>query len=395
MNLFTKTTPWAVASLLAAATVFGDDKCKPQKSYEQDQKMTQAQMMPGYDATARIDVRGAWDFYVDGSFIYWQMLQDNMEVAFVDTLTNTSYIGATSGTEVAGNFAQTDFQYKPGFKVAVGMNFDLDHWDSRSEYTMLHSQVSTTTNGGLSSVDDSQLPVFNTVGVPAQFINNAYDTVSNKWRSNLDIGDIDLGRTYHVGMNLSFRTAFGARAAWIRQSLTTSSVNLSFAHTQTATSPVAQSLGTLSTSDRTHSWALGPRAKVMTNWLIGQGIRFYGVAGADVLYTKYHLQTKASFLPSATVANNNVVTGVPITNTSTSRSMALRTHVDMELGLGWGSYFDNNNWHIDLSAGYGFQVFFDQNMFQNQNGAFSPATAKTSNGNLYAQGLTANMRIDF
>jgi hypothetical protein len=75
----------------------------------------------------------------------------------------------------------------------------------------------------------------------------------------------------------------------------------------------------------------------------------------------------------------------------------LRTHLELELGFGWGSYFDNNNWHIDLSAGYALQVFFDQNMFRHFETGNHRTTAYSSlpHGNLYVQGLTATARLDF
>src|SRR5690349_12054416 len=78
LNTFSTTKSWMVASLLAATSVFAQDsnsapasKCRPQKSYEQGHELTASQMMAAYNAPARIDVRGAWDFYATGSFIYW------------------------------------------------------------------------------------------------------------------------------------------------------------------------------------------------------------------------------------------------------------------------------------------------------------------------------------
>ena len=67
--------------------------------------------------------------------------------------------------------------------------------------------------------------------------------------------------------------------------------------------------------------------------------------------------------------------------------------MDVELGLGWGSYFDCNNWHVDVTAGYGFQVFFDQNMFRNFNEGH--LVQNLPNGNLNVHGLTATIRLDF
>src|SRR3989344_625583 len=88
MNLLTKTAPWVVASLLAATSSFGQSKNQPpQKPFDQGHEMMANQFMPAYSAPARIDVRGAWDFYAFGSFTYWQAIQENMELGIVNDTT--------------------------------------------------------------------------------------------------------------------------------------------------------------------------------------------------------------------------------------------------------------------------------------------------------------------
>ncbi len=94
MSLFTKTGPWMVATLSAVASIFGQNsKCAPaQKSFEQGHEMMQSQMMAGYNAPARIEVRGSWDVYASGSFTYWQAIQENMELGVVSNITNPVHI---------------------------------------------------------------------------------------------------------------------------------------------------------------------------------------------------------------------------------------------------------------------------------------------------------------
>ena len=121
MNVLDQAKPWVVASMLAATALFGQDsgkdkdKCRPHKSYEQSSEMAQAQMMPGYNAPARIDVRGSWDVYVTGSYIFWQPTQDGMEVGFSSD--------AAEATALSGTLIQAGDSYKSGFKVGLGMNF--------------------------------------------------------------------------------------------------------------------------------------------------------------------------------------------------------------------------------------------------------------------------------
>ncbi len=94
---------------------------------------------------------------------------------------------------------------------------------------------------------------------------------------------------------------------------------------------------------------------------------------------------------------DNLYSGSPIdSNAAISQTIDfLRAHADFELGLGWGTYFDNNNWHIDFSATYGFQIFWDQNMFRNFESSVAPAKSFAPNGNLYVHGVTLNADFDF
>ena len=388
MNLLNKTTAWAASLLILAASANADDKaCRPQrKSFEQGQKLAKSQMASGYNAPSRIDVRGSWDVYATGSFIFWQLSQDNMEVALADTLSNTAYV---TNTQINGDLVAMDFDYKPGFKVGLGLNYDHDNWDSYAEYTRIHTSNSRSTNGN-TLASGAPAPLFPTFGHPFVLPSNAYNTASEKWNCNLDIIDLDLGRVYYVGQQLTFRPFFGARSAFINQNVHAHYVNTSFTN---AASPV-EVPGVMDIYQRNHSWSIGPRAGVNTMWAVGQGIRFFGNANADVLYTKYHLQNKTTFIATSTVGGI-IVAGQNPFHVARERVFALRTHMDFEMGLGWGSYFDNNNWHIDLSAAYGFQVFFDQNMFTGFVSSDMNGKLLQPHGNLYAQGLTATVRFDF
>jgi len=384
MSLLNKKAPWIVASILAASTVFGQtNKCPPQKNFEQGYELMQNQMMAAYNAPARIDVRGAWDFYFNGAFTYWQVSQDNMEAGVVN-LIPTTQLNGNQGT-LNGRWIQADLNFKPGFQVGIGMNVDHDSWDLYAEYTWFRgsqTQSSTQSAASLQSIAPTWGTAFNTIGV-------LYSAVSQEWNVQMDIIDTELARSYYVGRSLSFRPAFGARAAWIRQSLHTHYVNDRIAAPAAPWAGTAVGSRNLNINQVTNSWGLGPRAGVYTNWMLGEGFRMYGNGFADILYTQY---TKLAY------KENRVTTPAAQEFRTTEADLnSVRTHLDLELGFGWGSYFDNNNWHVDLSAGYGFQMFFDQNMFRHYTAGSTTTTSVESqfSGDLFVQGLTANVRFDF
>jgi hypothetical protein len=378
MNLFTKTAPWVVASLIAATSAFGQNKSPPpaQKTFEPGHELMSNQFMAAYNAPARIDVRGAWDFYAFGAFTYWQARQENMELAFVRDTTSTA--------DFEGDFVNLDFDYKPGFKVGIGMNFDHDNWDTSLIYTWFRSKNTQHT-----SVDGLSSEIFPLIGHPEVTDHSTYTSAKEAWHLHMDLLDLELARSHYSGMSLTFRPFFGARAAWIRQR----------EHAIYAT-PIAGVLEneeivpdtTVNVVQKSYSWAVGPRAGLYSNWMLGQGFRLYGNGAGDILYTRYsELSERAEAVTAGVLGDND--------HPRQKNNDSLRTHLELELGIAWASYFDNNNWHVDLAAGYTFQTFFNQNMFRHyvRNSGFGNAEAYSTcpNGDLFIHGLTATLRFDF
>lgn len=386
LNLLTKTKPWMVASLIVATSVFGQNNtpspkpcppkpvakpcpqpCPPTQACSQDPccpAWPTPVLNAAYNYPARIQTRCPWDVSFDASFIYWQATQDNMELGIADSAANS----ASSSEQVSGNVINMDFEFKPGFQVGMGVNFDYDNWDMRLQYTWFHgnnSQSSNGPNGG------RILPFWGNVNL---IDSTNYDTISGKWRLNMDIADLDLGRWHYVGTKFTVRPSFGIRADWIRQKM---------AVTQVKTTTTAD---TDTVTQKSTSWGIGPKVGLDGNWNMGWGFRFFGNSEADLLFTDY-----------TRLSNSDSHTAEPSTPVSIKQKQvyAVKPHVDLELGLGWGTYLDCNNWYMDFAFGYEFQVFFDQNMFRHFNDATQMGNSTLPNGNLYVQGLTATFKLDF
>lgn len=269
------------------------------------------------------------------------------------------------------------FKYKPGFKVGFGWNSDYDNWDIHAEYTWFHCHQHQYSNG------PSVGQIFPSWGTPVFLGGNPYETASEKWRLRMDIVDVDLGRWYYVGTKLTFRPNFGGRAAFIRQ-------NVDVEYTSTG----SLGLGVADIQDvsaRSTSWGVGTKAGLDTNWNLGCGFRLFGNGEADILFTRYN---RLSFKETHTAVASSTVDSAP-ESVSQKRYICLRTHLDLQLGLGWGTYWDCNNWYTDVALGYEFQVFFDQNMFRHFFDGFMYGNSLVPNGNLYTHGLTAQFRLDF
>jgi len=402
MNLATKTMPWMVASLLTATPFFGQNQsggncpqpCKPVKCCT-----TQVPQQPttcAYNAPAEINVgcQGDVDVFLSGSFIYWQPILDNGNVALVNDNTRAQFTNAAP-FKFAGNFVEMNFQYKPGFKVGAGVNLQTDDWDGYAEYTRVHGSHNVASNGGY--IGTSPPNVYPTWGSPFLVSQGSqvYNRVAATFDNNLDFIDAEMGRKYYVGRNLVFRSAFGARGAWIIQSMVVDYTNSQSAVSASASgNSFQQSVpGVFHVVSESHSWGIGPRMGLTMDWNLGEGFRFIGSGYTDILYTKYVLQDKSRF--TATITNSPFTADQPVDFLAKDTVKAVRAHLDLEMGLGWGTYFDNNNWHFDLLATYGYQVFFQQNMFHHYNDDQMLGNSTAPNGDLTVNGLTVTARFDF
>lgn len=366
-----------LAMLVVATASYTQEKTCPKSCFDtpknclrQGHEMTKQQMHCAYNAPANIQVRGSWDLYATASYLFWQAREENLELGLSTSTTAPDAISSYSTVKYP------KFAYRSGFKVGLGLQTDYDNWDAFAEYTWYHTgSVNTKFNPASGSFI---YPIQGAIQEPADFT-----SATQSWNLKMDLVDLSLARAYYSGTKLTVRPFFGARGAWIRQTLNTnyfdSSVNSD--NTYMHSSSVSQ--------------AVGPRMGFESNWLTGYGFRLIGNASGDILYTRYDVKFDQTG-PSTTASQIQ-------TKIDASHADYLRTHAALDMGFGWGSYFNNNNWHIDFLAIYGFQVFWDQNMirFFSQaapiGGESSPNFGKSfaPNGNLYIHGLTFNVKVDF
>ncbi len=401
LNLSTKIQTWLVASILVTTAAFAKT-CVP-ATPERGHEMSESQGMPAYGAPALIDVRNSWDLYATGSFIYWQASQENMEIGLISENDPEGKITGTPDnpftTHYVNNMSITspNFTYRPGFKLGFGAKLNWDGWDAFAEYTQFHGTIKTgvkplipSTQGAGASHPNGQY-LYPIQGNPGTGSESGYffQDANQSWTLKMDFLDISLGRAYYLGTKLTVRPFLGARGAWVRQNLTTS-YNGSTSYTDANSSDNGYFNATA--TNFYASWGVGPRFGFESNWMIGQGLRFIGNGSADVLYTRYSLHVEQQATDNSTDYVNNPIGA----NYSVSQEIDyLRTHLDLEMGLGWGMYFYHNDYHFDLSATYGYQVFWNQNMFRNFVNFGSPGTSIAPNGDLFVHGLTMTARFDF
>ena len=307
----------------------------------------------------------SYAFFVEGSFLYWQPMQENMKLGIVSNDSDSLDLVNSYDLDL-------DPTYKPGFKVGAGMSFDSGSWESSVAYTWFRSKETLQKTLDATNTDINILPAWT---IPS-FLSPNYHSATEKWTVRMQLIDLDFSKNFCSQSMLSFQPFVGVRCALIKQNLEADYINENASYLLTWPSThITQS---------TNSWGVGPRAGIGSTWSLGKGFRIFGDGGFDLLFTQYDL--KSSQTSSVTVANRYIE--------NQSNVNTLRTHVDIGFGLGWEKCF-MNKCLLDLSASYNFQAFFDQNMFRIITSEETPGQSFFPNGNLYIQGLTVSLGFDF
>lgn len=322
--------------------------CKKKPKYEEP-KCNEKKYCPAYSAPADIEVKCGWDVEIDASFLYWYVGQDYMDAGFSVS---------TSGSTTTRTVAIQNFEYKPGFKVGIGVDLGHDDWVFNTEYTWIRNRTDTS----------YRLPSNATWRDNDWFIDSFTNgtTLSSQWTMDMDVLDGLLSRPFWEGKQLTVTPHVALRALWLRQSFTID---------MASSSSLAQS------NNKSKEWALGPNLGLNGNWLLGKGFRLEGNGALSLLYTRY---TKVSH-------QENI--GGTIQQGSIGGQSALRPIAEAGLGFGWGSYFRCCRYHIDFVARYDYMLLWSQNKMREWVGMLNGWVDDI--GDLYLHGFTFQARFDF
>ena len=351
-------------AMLAIVPGYSSYKTEPQQGkasgYNQGHEIQKHQMMSAYNSSARYDVEGAWDFFLNASFIWWKPMQQGMALGTT---------GNTNPGASIDSIVNMRFKYKPGFKVGLGMYCDHDNWDLSANYTWLYAN---TTKRYTAAIDgtNNYLPYW----FDQNSQNNTISLQHSKW--NLKFNDIalELGRCFYVGTKLVFRSHYGLKINFIKQKMST---DINYVLQGTLTTPKSSALQ--------KSWAIGPRVGCDMKYLLGAGFRFFGSPTFALLYQDF---SKIRF--------NQDTPTTPTTKLHNAKNSErqLTSNPTANIGFGWGSYFGDNKWHFDIALGYDFEAFLNQNQMAKLVSAHTNIYNDMF-GDLFLHGYTLSVRFDF
>lgn len=322
--------------------------------YDQGHPINEDQMLGAYNASARYDVKGSFDVFTELSFIYWQPKEQGTAIALIKP--------TIDATQAQARIINADFNFTTGFKALFGTSFTNDNWTTWAKYTFLHSknfkkirvnENETLTNFWRTAEDLDDLT-----------------TIFAKWLIYLDILDLSFGRPCYVGTKLTFHPFVGLKGGWITQKL----------YEQYIDDPGGDPTH-YKTTFRSNSYIIGPRIGLNTNWLLGDGFKFFGNISTSLFYQRFKLRLNEDQVDDPVLKAKNT-------------EKHINSNLELAVGLGWGCYFFEKRSHFDITLGYEALIFWNQNTLSSFCEELSSLT-NAKPGNLTSHGFTITARFDF
>lgn len=345
---------------------------------------------------------------VSADFLFWYANEDNLSPCLTGRATNivsSSSSLVSSLAPIKENHLNT--KWDPGYRVALGYNFDHDGWDTLVTYTWYQnkkSHVFSVPSFGTSTYAnfpvDGQLALVDPWFNPAIFTQSTFfflfDRVNSRWKLNFNQFDWELGRKFWLGKYTALRTFAGVRGAWFTTKFNNvASANINF----------TSITNFLKYSDnfKDSIWGVGLLGGIQPEWHFCRNFILFSNIDMALLWGKIRVRKKEDY----TGANASGLVGLNYHNIFTNSFYQMEPVLDLAIGLRWEeTWCYKVRTYLDL--GWEHHVWFDVNhriKFNNPSEDFNSGTPSTEvngylsyddlEGNLMMGGLVVRFRADF
>lgn len=318
-----------------------------------------------------------------GEFLYWKVVQDQMQYAAVLPGGIQQIIQAFQGGDNPVQLSEKlsiidpSFKYKPGFRIGLGYDVPCSNWDFQLAWTRIHEKVSSSVYNNEQGVIPLTFPVASIFGFinrdPSQFAFG--NEAKSRWNFEFDTIDLQVGRDCSCLNCLAFRPYIGIKAASIRQNQHIEYLGFSVDGT-----PI-----NLRNIKKNNFYGIGPSFGFDSSW------EFYphwnlssGICGA-LLCGKFDVNEH----PSANLDPNFIKV-----DSKNSKKCRLRPAVDANIGIDWNTCVCDR---FQIMIGISYEVQYWWNQWQ------APSSVESSlinggsspQGDLMMHGLTARLAVSF
>ncbi len=355
------------AQSISAKTATNPKSMPPQKPEEET-----IQAQPIITPAVAPHILDGSDTYMTFDFLWWKTFVGSMEYAFTGVADNSAFVPFGSSTG-KGKAQKPDFQFEPGIKAGIGVNFNHDGWDLYAQYTFLAGPKETNSIAAISGTGASSLQdiAYNNGTDQTLSLVNA----SCNWEQDFNIIDLELGRDYFISRHLTLRPSTGFKTGWVNERTTISMV-------PTTTVPVDASSGSnrptsVVLHQRQNMWGLGIRTGLNVGWHVSKNWSFYNDFAFTALWADFSIQQKQSMNETVygsmtpKFVNETIKTVIPV--------------VEAALGISYITWWEKGRYRFEVRGGWEEQIWLDFNHFTTLGGT----------GNLTLQGLTLKAILNF
>jgi hypothetical protein len=290
------------------------------------------------------------EYFIQGSFIYWQPIEKDLELG--EYVPTAPYVNSYEEINM-------DFDFKPGFKIALGYVSNENNWDLVGEYTWLHCTNSKSVNA----------PSWG-------YVNDYWSTSANatymklSWKLDYDMATADFGRSYLINNKLCLKPFVGLKGGVIDQKLSDRALD------------AGNVPGYIDATYKSDSWLIGPRLGINMNWLIGQGFSFVSNGSMNFLYQSFKVK----------VASQDATDATHQTIRNKQDVYYITPNFDFTVGFNWKTkYGATEQYSFEIATLYDFLHYFNQNKTKRA----QTIVYGSDIGNLMLHGLTIDLKFGF
>jgi len=329
--------------VLQSSPAFADEECCSSPCYNPvilpGEVLDPCCVQAGYPLPVNLNLCCSWNAYASGDFLYLGSVRD---VATPIAQRFTFVNGINFQIDRTTKDLLQNSSYKPGFRVAIGVDLDSVILDATylRYYSHTTSHFNTDNNQGiaLTTYAGSILESSLATGLPVLFSN-----VKSSFHLNVDRLLVSAQRPVYMGKRITMNLNYGLLAYWNEQKWDFNCTAL--AAPPAVFPPVLTSNGFATAIHKT--WAVGPSLGFKAVGFLPCSFKAIFNIDLSLQYGfMYRGETVTSF-PAVPFATNNTT----ITRDHAGYSQAVQ---NAEIGLGWGSYFGCDKYHFDLYATYNF-----------------------------------------
>ena len=312
---------------------------------------------------SNFQVEAGTNLFLSGEYLYWIAQEDSLYYAHTGKGKGTAVVPPNGNYNFKGTLKKVQPEWDNGLRLGIGLNFPKAGYDLAAYWTWFATEATDS----ISKHHGTLFPIWAHPDNPST---STATSARGRWDLNLQVADLEWGRSSWFGCYFSLRPFFGLRGVWLDQDLNN--------HYTYFTTPRIR--GKLRAESDFQGGGL--RAGANARFAMGYGVSIYGTASGSLLY--------GTFDGDFRLKEN----GKTIAFSKDSFCKGISS-LQLALGLGWDTHFSKDRLHIEFHVGWEQNQWFSVNQMNHFMQEAGKGVYFQENSNLALQGLVVGGRFDF